>query len=85
MAEIGSKTSIKKDEILIVKNSTIKAPEQSAIKEAPQHPSLKRKHNDDDDDVGDLLDFSGEFTDDLANEKSEEDNKPKKAEKGEFP
>ena len=85
MAEIGSKTSIKKDEILIVKNSTIKAPEQSAIKEAPQHPSLKRKHNDDDDDVGNLLDFSGEFTDDLANEKSEEDNKPKKAEKGEFP
>ena len=84
MAGIGSKTSIKKDEILIVKNSSIKAPQQSAIKEAPQHPSLKRKHNDDDD-VGDLLDFSGEFIDDLANEKSEEDNKPKKAEKGEFP
>ena len=84
MAEIGCKTSIRKDETPIVKNSTIKAPEQSAIKKAPQQPSLKRKHNDDDD-VGDLLDFSGEFIDDLANEKSEEDNKPKKAEKGEFP
>ena len=36
MAEIGCKTLIKKDEILIVKNSAIKAPEQSVIKEAPQ-------------------------------------------------
>ena len=32
MVEIGSKTSIKKDEIPIVNNSTIKAQEQSAIK-----------------------------------------------------
>ena len=32
MAEIGCKTLIKKDEIPIVKNSAIKAPEQSAIK-----------------------------------------------------
>ena len=59
MAEIGCKTSIKKDEIPIVKNSTIKTPEQSAIKEAPKQPSLKRKHNDDDDDdVSGLLDSS---------------------------
>ena len=77
MAEIGCKTSIKKDEIPIVKNSTLKAPEQSAIKEAPQQPSLKRKHNDDDN-AGDLLDFSREFIDDLVSEKSEEGNKPKK-------
>ena len=74
MAEIGCKTSIKKDEISIVKNSTIKAPEQSAIKKAPQQPSLKRKHNDDDD-VGDLLDSSREFIDDLVSKKSEENNK----------
>ena len=40
MAEIGRKTSIKKDETPIVKNSTIKAPEQSTIKEAPQQPAL---------------------------------------------
>ena len=78
MAEIGCKTSIKKDEIPIVKNSTIKTPEQSAIKEAPKQPSLKRKHNDDDDDVSDLLDSSREFIDDLVSEKSEEGNKPKK-------
>ena len=32
MAETGSKTSIKKDEIPIVNNSTIKAQEESAIK-----------------------------------------------------
>ena len=35
MAKIGCKTSIKKDETPVVKNSIIKAPEQSAIKEAP--------------------------------------------------
>ena len=70
MAEIGCKTSIKKDEIPIVKNSTLKVPEQSAIKEAPQQPSLKRKHSDDDN-AGDLLDFSLEFIDDLVSEKSE--------------
>ena len=69
MAEIGCKTSIKKDGIPIVKNSTIKAPEQYAIKEAPQQPSRKRKHNDDDD-VGDLLDSSRGFIDDLVSEKS---------------
>ena len=63
-----------------MKNSTIiKAPEQSAIKEAPQQPSLKRKQNDDD--VGDLLDTSREFIDDLVSEKSEEDNKPEKQKK----
>ena len=87
MAGIGCKTLIKKDEILIVKNSAIKAPQQSAIKEAPQQLLLKQKHNDDDDDddVGDLLDFSREFIDNLGSEKSEEGNKPKKAEKAEFP
>ena len=83
MAEISCKTSIKKDEIPIVKNATIKAPEQSAIKEAPQQPSLKRKHNDDDD-VGDLLDSSHEFIDDLVSKKSEEGNKPKKQKKANF-
>ena len=83
MAEIGCKTSIKKDEIPIVKNSTLKAPEQSAIKEAPQQPSLKRKHNDDDN-AGDLLDFSREFIDDLVSEKSDEGNKPKKQKKTNF-
>ena len=83
MAEIGCKTSIKKDETAIVKNSTIKAPEQSAIKEAPQQPSLERKY-DDDDDVGDLLDSSHEFIDDLVSEKSEEGNKPKKQKKTNF-
>ena len=83
MAEISCKTSIKKDEIPIVKNSTIKAPEQSAIKEAPQQPSLKRKHNDDDN-AGDLLDFSRKFIDDLVSEKSEEGNKPKKQKKANF-
>ena len=83
MAEIGCKTSIKKDEIPIVKNSTIKTPEQSAIKEAPQQPSLKRKHNDDDD-VSDLLDSTREFIDDLVSEKSEEGNKPKKQKKANF-
>ena len=77
MAEISCKTSIKKDEISIVKNATIKAPEQSAIKKTPQQSSLKRKHNDDDD-IGDLLDSSREFIDDLLSEKSEENNKPKK-------
>ena len=41
MTEIGCKTSIKKDETPIVKNSTIKVPKQSAIKEAPQQPSLR--------------------------------------------
>ena len=61
-----------------MKNSTIKTPEQSAIKEVPKQPSLKRKHNDDDDDVSDLLDSSREFIDDLVSEKSEEGNKPKK-------
>ena len=40
-AEIGCKTLIKKDETHIVKNSTIKAPEKSAIKEAPQQPSFR--------------------------------------------
>ena len=83
MAEIGCKTSIKKDEIPIVKNSTLKVPEQSAIKEAPQQPSLKRKHSDDDN-AGDLLDFSLEFIDDLVSEKSEEGNKPKKQKKANF-
>ena len=79
MVEIGCKTSIKTNEIPIVMNSTIKVPEQSAIKEAPQQPSLKRKHNDDeDDDVSDLLDSSREFIDDLVSEISEEGNKPKK-------
>ena len=64
-------------------NSTIiKAPEQSAIKEAPPQPSLKRKQNDDD--VGDLLDTSREFIDDLVSEKSEEGNKPKKQKKANF-
>ena len=77
MAKIGCKTSIKKDETPIVKNSIIKAPEQSAIKEAPQQSSLKRKHNDEDG-VSDLLDSSREFIDDLVSEKSEEGNKPKK-------
>ena len=52
-----------------MKNSTIKAPQQYAIKEAPQQPSRKRKHNDDDD-VGDLLDSSRGFIDDLVSEKS---------------
>ena len=59
-------------------------PERSAIKEACQQPSLKQKHNSDDD-VSDLLDSSCKFIDDLVNEKSEEGNKPKKVEKGEFP
>ena len=36
MAEIGCQTSIKVDEITIVENYTIKALEQSTIKEAPQ-------------------------------------------------
>ena len=67
-----------------MKNSTIKTPEQSAIKEAPKQPSLKRKHNDDDDDVSDLLDSSREFIDDLVSEKSEEGNKPKKQKKANF-
>ena len=88
MAETGCKTSIKNDEIPIVKNSAIKAPQQSAIKEAPQQPSLKRKHNDDDDDDddgdGDLLDSSREFIDDLVSEKIEEGNKPKKQKKANF-
>ena len=83
MAKIGCKTSIKKDETPIVKNSIIKAPEQSAIKEAPQQSSLKRKHNDDDG-VSDLLDSSREFIDDLVSEKSEEGNKPKKQKKANF-
>ena len=83
MAEISCKTLIKNDEIPIVKNSAIKAPEQSAIKEATQQPSLKRKHNDDDD-VGDLSDSSREFIDDLVNEKSEGGNKPKKQKKANF-
>ena len=77
MAEIGCKTSTRKDEIPIVKNSTIKAPEKSAIKEAPPRPSVKQKHNDDND-VGNFLDSSREFIDDLVSEKSEEGNKPKK-------
>ena len=84
MAEISCKTLIKKNEIPIVKNSTINVPERSAIKEACQQPSLKQKHNSDDD-VSDLLDSSCKFIDDLVNEKSEEGNKPKKVEKGEFP
>ena len=89
MAETGCKTSIKNDEIPIVKNSTIKAPQQSAIKEAPQQPSLKRKQNDDDDDDdddddGDFLDSSREFIGDLVSEKSEEDNKLKKQKKANF-
>ena len=83
MAEIGCKTSIKKDEIAIVKNSTIKVPGQSAIKETPQQPSLTGKHNDDD--VGDLLDSSRLFIDDLVvSEKSEEGNKPIKQKKANF-
>ena len=83
MAEIGCKTSIKKDEIAIVKNSTIKVPEQSAIKETPQQPSLTGKHNDDD--FGDLLDSSCLFIDDLVvSEKSEEGNKPIKQKKANF-
>ena len=69
-------------------NSTIiKAPEQSAIKEAPQQPSLKRKQNDDDDDDdddGDFLDSSREFIGDLVSEKSEEGNKLKKQKKANF-
>ena len=84
MAEIGCKTSIKKDEIPIGKNSTIKLPEQSAIKESPQQPSLKLKHNDDDN-VGDLLDPSREFIDDLVSEKIEEGNKEKTPENSKFP
>ena len=87
MAETGCKTSIKNDEIPIVKNSTIKAPQQSAIKEAPQQPSLKRKQNDDDDDDdddGDFLDSSREFIGDLVSEKSEEGNKLKKQKKANF-
>ena len=85
MAESGCKTSIKNDEIPIVKNSTIKAPQQSAIKEAPQQPSLKRKQNDDDDDDdGDFLDSSREFIGDLVSEKSEEGNKLKKQKKANF-
>ena len=52
------------------------------VEEAPQQPSLKRKH--DDDDVGDLLDSSREFIDDLVSEKSEEGNKPKKQKKANF-
>ena len=75
MAEIGCKTSINKDGIPVVKNSTIKAPEQSAMKAAPQLPSLKRKHNED---------SSREFIDDLVSEKSEEGNKPKKLKKVNF-
>ena len=43
---------------------------------------LKRKHNDDD--VGDLLDSSHEFIDDLVSAKSEEGNKPKKQKKANF-
>ena len=58
-------------------------PEQSGIEEAPQQPSLKRKHNDDDD-AGDLLDSSGKFIDDLVSKRSEEGNKPKKQEKTNF-
>ena len=86
MAESGCKTSIKNDEIPIVKNSTIKAPQQSAIKEAPQQPSLKRKQNDDDDDDddGDFLDSSREFIGDLVSEKSEEGNRLKKQKKANF-
>ena len=85
MAETGCKTSIKNDEIPIVKNSTIKAPQQSAIKEAPQQPSLKRKQNDDDDDDdGDFLDSSREFIGDLVSEKSEEGNRLKKQKKANF-
>ena len=92
MAETGCKTSIKNDEIPIVKNSAIKAPQQSAIKEAPQQPSLKRKHNDDDHDDddddddgdGDLLDSSREFIDDLVSEKIEEGNKQKKQKNANF-
>ena len=83
MAGIGCKTSIKKNEIPTAKNSTIKAPEQSTIKEVPQQPSLKRKHNDDDD-VSDLLNSSREFIDDLGSEKSQESNKPKKQKKASF-
>ena len=83
MAEIGCKTSIRKDEIPIVKNFTIKVPEQSGIEEAPQQPSLKRKHNDDDD-AGDLMDSSGKFIDDLVSKRSEEGNKPKKQKKTNF-
>ena len=83
MAEIGCKTSTRKDEIPIVKNSTTKAPEKSAIKEAPPRPSLKQKHNDDND-VGNFLDSSREFIDDLVSEKSEEGNKPKKQKKANF-
>ena len=75
MAEIGCKTSINKDGIPVVKNSTIKAPEQSAMKAALQLPSLKRKHNED---------SSREFIDDLVSEKSEEGNKPKKQKKVNF-
>ena len=40
MAEIICKTSIKEDEIPILKNSTIKVPEQSTIKDAAQQLSL---------------------------------------------
>ena len=83
MAGIGCKTSIKKNEIPTAKNSTIKAPEQSTIKEVPQQPSLKWKHNDDDD-VSDLLNSSREFIDDLGSEKSQESNKPKKQKKASF-
>ena len=83
MAEIGCKTLIRKDETPIVKNSTIKAPEQSAIKKAPPQPSLKQKHNDDDD-VGNFWDSSREFIDDLVSEKSEEGKKPKKQKKTNF-
>ena len=75
---------IKKNEVPIVKNSTINVPERSAIKEACQQSSLRQKHNSDDD-VSNLLDSSCKFIDDLVNEKSEEGNKPKKVEKGEFP
>ena len=47
-------------------------------------PGIKGLKENDDDDVGNLLDSSHEFIGDLVSEKSEESNKPKKQKKANF-